>query len=356
MTAPIHTYGPKCLLSDDDLDPSAWYSSPSPPKIRAQFFYVSLLPIDDPLSPLPPPSSGQNSGNERGPPQPFSARDNIALEEAWRELQRTGETRVSGQTKLQDDAAPSNKRIAVPRREHDLPRRQAESRDNVSSTESRGSSPYVPASFLGDQLRHSKVRPNGEAGSVDTRSKGSWDGTRIRSMQASEARDINPKQASNYRKRAGSSLGHDPKTVRRRTSSSLCEENADFDEADSGNLHGNPSRDGSISGSPFIRAPLPQPQTPLGRSLESSSPRDADEELRPETQGRGSSHVAPIPSTLRMSLQQEESQESSLPDTEGEAEEQKAQSMVPVGVSRLHLVELPNLKVWPCFPVYADKD
>lgn len=337
MSAPIHTYGPKCLLWEDEPDLTAWYSSPTAPKVRAQFFYTSSLPIDDPFSPLPPPSSSQSSWNERAPPQPFSARDNTTLENAWRELRQTWE---SGQSKSHGGVPTRNKLITVPRRDIEVDRgTQAKSRDNVSVTGSYGSSPYVSASLQGDHLSHPKVRPSDEPGSVDLRSKGAWDGTRIRS-QGSEARDINPKNDLNHRKRPGSSHGYDPKTVKRKTSSST---HASLEDADGGSLHGNPGRDVSISGSPFIRAPLSQPQTPSGRSLESSS-RDEDEDLHPEQQGRGS--TVPRPSALRMSLRQEESSEDPLDYTE-EPDEQKNQLMIPVGVSRLHLVELPNLKV--CF-------
>lgn len=344
MTAPIHTYGPKCLLSDDDPDLSTWYTSLSPPKVQGQFFYTSSLPIDDPLSPLPPPSGGQGSGNERAPPQPFSARDNIALEDAWKELRRTWETGAAGQVKFQD--VPRNPRISVPRRQFDLDRRRhAASRDNVSLIESRESSPYVSTSCLDDQVSSSKSRPGGDTGSLDGRSKTSLDGIRIRSMPESDASDIYKKHASNYRKRAGSSLGCDPKTIRRTTSSSPYDEDAGLEETETGSLHGNPSRDVSISGSPFIRAPLSQPQTPLGRSVDSGSQKDADEELHPDPHSRGSSHVVPKPSGLRASLPQEGYRESSLRDTEGDSEDQKPKFKVPVGASRLHLVELPNLKV-----------
>ncbi|KAL9625295.1 MAG: hypothetical protein Q9160_000697 [Pyrenula sp. 1 TL-2023] len=80
MSAPSHTFGPTCVLcrpQDPDSDNSR------PPKANAQFFYVSALPIDDPLSPLPPVASDSASAQSKYPPQPFSARDNAALEEAW---------------------------------------------------------------------------------------------------------------------------------------------------------------------------------------------------------------------------------------------------------------------------------
>ena len=90
-----HTYGPTCLLRSD---PSAVQSriptdSEDPPKIRAQFFYSSALPIDDPLSAVPPPQTSKSTGPSRVPPKAFSLHDNLALEEAWQSYQekRAGE-------------------------------------------------------------------------------------------------------------------------------------------------------------------------------------------------------------------------------------------------------------------------
>lgn len=348
MTAPIHTYGAKCLLSDDDPDLSVWHSSPSPPKVRSQFFYSSALPIDDPLSPLPPPSGGQTSGNDRAPPQPFSPKDNMALENAWKELQIARENSSVQQTTQEGTAISSgNRQIPLSKRIPNLERkRQPGSRENISLFDSHESSPHVSTSFLDDQLsNNSKVRPNDEVGSA-MRSKGSWEGMHARSTQESDARDISHKYTSSYRKRAGSSFGYDPKTVKRKTSSSSpFDDDAGLEEMESGSLHGNPSRDVSISGSPFIRAPLSHPQTPLGRSVETSSSRDADEEMHTKPQTRGSAYIVPKPSGLRTNVRQEGSHEGSSFDADGESEEQRSQLLIPVGVSRLHLVELPNLKV-----------
>jgi hypothetical protein len=81
MTSSIHTYGPTCHHSrtvtfvgtngDDEI-----------PTVKAQFFYSSPLPIDDPLTAVPTPS-GSESKSIKHSPRPFSAYDNNALEEAW---------------------------------------------------------------------------------------------------------------------------------------------------------------------------------------------------------------------------------------------------------------------------------
>ena len=57
-----------------------------PPPIEARFFYTSSIPIDDPLSPLPPPATGAVVSKK--PPKPFSKYDNTSLDKAWHELRR----------------------------------------------------------------------------------------------------------------------------------------------------------------------------------------------------------------------------------------------------------------------------
>jgi hypothetical protein len=58
-----------------------------PPPVNARFFYTSPVPIDDPLSPLPPPANATNVP-ARLPPKPFSKYDSEALEKAWLELRK----------------------------------------------------------------------------------------------------------------------------------------------------------------------------------------------------------------------------------------------------------------------------
>ncbi|KAF2495942.1 hypothetical protein BU16DRAFT_526479 [Lophium mytilinum] len=57
-----------------------------PPEIAARYFYSAPLAIDDPLSPLPPPTTG--SSTRRHPPRPFSKYDNHSLNNTWLDLRR----------------------------------------------------------------------------------------------------------------------------------------------------------------------------------------------------------------------------------------------------------------------------
>lgn len=83
MSGGYHTYGPTCQLAPPPATSSNGRNAAPP--IRAQFFYQSALPIDDPLSPLPPPASA-SSPSQRYPLRPFTGHDNAGLEAAWRSL------------------------------------------------------------------------------------------------------------------------------------------------------------------------------------------------------------------------------------------------------------------------------
>lgn len=78
MAPPAHTFGAKCRLAPV---PSLKRDDERPP-LQAQFFYSSLIPIDDPLSTgAVTTSAGKRS--VKGNLRPFSRGDNNALEKAW---------------------------------------------------------------------------------------------------------------------------------------------------------------------------------------------------------------------------------------------------------------------------------
>lgn len=107
MVAPRHTFGPTCALYRPEDPPS---EDLEPPIVKAQFFYVSPLPIDDPLSPIPPLPSDSKSAQSKYSPQPFSARDNAALEEAWIGYLRDGAKRHATERTLKE---PSSKPLRL---------------------------------------------------------------------------------------------------------------------------------------------------------------------------------------------------------------------------------------------------
>lgn len=341
MTGPIHTYGPTCLLAHDDPDPSSWHSLDKPPKVRPQFFYVSSLPIDDPLTALPP-SGNQGPGNERAPPQPFSVKDNIALEESWISVLRTTKQELAAKKHSREGSSSNrNSGITVPGREFLLDtdrKRHSGSHGDKSWAGSHKSHLSAPGSILDDEpcrspeasIKHSAEKPRGRY-SLD------------RGIGESDRSGI-----LTYRKRE-SSPNSNSKAARRRITNSSHSEGPVSDSVESTSWRGFPSRDSTISGSPFARAPLGPSESMLGRSIESASSKDGDQGNRTEHQTNLPSHITQKPSGLRTSLHQAKACEDPLDGSNNSTEDQTAQLKIPVGASRLHLVELPNLKMKPIY-------
>jgi len=88
-----HTFGDSCMLKEESNTFTRRASSVAidPPKVTAQFFYCSPLPIDDPLAAIPAPSSSSATKSVKVPPRPFSVHDNLALEQAWLKIQKESE-------------------------------------------------------------------------------------------------------------------------------------------------------------------------------------------------------------------------------------------------------------------------
>ncbi|TGO88619.1 hypothetical protein BPOR_0151g00030 [Botrytis porri] len=81
MSQHIHTFGKGCDLAPPSGSEQARKPCDEMPPMRAQFFYCSPLPLDDPLTAVPPPTA--DSKNVRHPPRPFPKCDNKVLLEAW---------------------------------------------------------------------------------------------------------------------------------------------------------------------------------------------------------------------------------------------------------------------------------
>lgn len=80
-----HTYGSPCRLAAVvEPEPDNALLQGIPP-IRAQYFYSSLIPIDDPLSTATVPASSDSNAS-RSALRPFSQADSNALERAWLSL------------------------------------------------------------------------------------------------------------------------------------------------------------------------------------------------------------------------------------------------------------------------------
>ncbi|KAJ5159814.1 uncharacterized protein N7482_006818 [Penicillium canariense] len=349
MTGPFHTYGPTCLLADEEPELSSLFSLSTPPDIRSQFFYVSSLPIDDPLAPLPPPTSGQASGNERAPPKPFSARDNLALEEAWRKLGKAREAELANKTGPPPETPKRRSAITVPSQgsaSETERRRQCAARGDISLS-STASTPVDPPS-LPDELHSRNVtnRSGQLASSFDAQPE-SYAERRIAisSMEDGSREDgLHWSGVGAYRKRDRSSSLNE--ALAKRRSESPVDHDAPYRQDEASNLRANRSRDASISGSPFIRAPISQPHGPFGRSVESLPSKDGVQDGQAELRAPATPRSAPKPSGLRTSMSLEGLAQDPLSQ---EVPQKGPQIKIPVGASRLHLVELPNLKMKPIY-------
>lgn len=80
-TTDAHTHTPPCRLAPIPSPPPTKGLEGIPP-IRAQFFYASPIPIDDPLS-AATIVGASDAKPSKLPLRPFSAGDNAALERAW---------------------------------------------------------------------------------------------------------------------------------------------------------------------------------------------------------------------------------------------------------------------------------
>ena len=256
----------------------------TPPEIEARFFYTSPLAIDDPLSPLPPLTSGHTTATNK-PPRPFSEYDNTALDKAWRELrnqilkynEERGEkskvvntTETSGQDEIQEG---KGKQISVPRggRLDSVIRLRGKSVDAV-----------------GERAVY-RTRDGGEPSSFDERKSGkrNFTGGAQTSMEFLDPSILPPDPAAN-----------------------------------------------STTGTPFIRAPSRRDVTSGARSRGNSSA------VRPEPHALDSyewDDTAPyLDNSPRLPP-------AARPTPKGPS------AKVPVGVSRLHNVVMPDMNMEPIY-------
>jgi hypothetical protein len=106
LRAPVpHNFGPKCRLAPV-VRPFTPAEGEAIPPVKAQFFYASPIPIDDPLSTATiAGSSDSKSANIK--PQPFSEGDNNALEKGWLGLASDDYRRNHSQARRNRSPSPS---------------------------------------------------------------------------------------------------------------------------------------------------------------------------------------------------------------------------------------------------------
>ena len=373
-----HTLGPTCVYHEDEPDTLLTDSS-APPPVKSQFFYVSSLPIDDPLSPLPPIQADKAS---KQPPQPFSARDNAALEEAWQGFHRAQETSKRGKVR------PSLKGIlSFPKFKEGVKTAAVMSPAGERIADSVARDPQNAfAAQITDE--YSKLPSRPAANSDGSQSKSTTEQQPPKSVSL-------PKDAADQKSTPGRSSAHS-KDHRRDHSDNSATSNATGSQVmlsqsppdksaqnppvDAAELHLEepkfdrsppPKRKGYRQLSPFRRKSKGQndyePPSQIDGAFEEPCVHSAFQAASSDISGRpfarapskrnvaqatmdGTHDVSDLndtPKDHRSSRSQ--SQERGRSSKDNKPITDKAKVYVPVGIARLHLVELPELTMKPIY-------
>ncbi|KAI1981523.1 hypothetical protein LOZ53_006075 [Ophidiomyces ophidiicola] len=312
MASVAHTYGPTCLLYEppehEQAGPDLNTAVPPPPKIRAQYFYISSLPIDDPLTAIPPPSGSLDIS--KLPSRPFSARDNIALEQAWQALRNSAGGEPGSGEYLREASGRLPLRYILPRgKENDVSGRQSLGAfpENRSGPHSK---PLTRLPLDGEFYR------NNQGGFITSANGPSLSSDNLLSCERT-TQDF-------------ASLSTPPQM--NRNSFPDGEEDASEDSGRSTPLLMRNLDDTNISGSPFIRAPI--------RDREDRRPKPL--KISKDTMAMDQSGGF---STSPTNIENELSENDTTDDGDGDAPD----ATVTVGASRLHLVEFPKLQMKPIY-------
>jgi pimeloyl-ACP methyl ester carboxylesterase len=310
MSDPAHTFGRTCVFRDDEAVHAPTNFS-DPPPIKAQFFYVSSLPIDDPLSPLPPISS-DTKPSQAHQPQPFSIRDDAALSDAWQSIKNIFASASASGKKSRDPLRPQIGERG--RTLGELVRFPRFKGDGKSPTAGR------------DATEHASVKSLELPASTGA---GLFTNQKMKKPQAREgeaSQDEASERSSQKKHRHFSPLRKFKNHEEGQSSSGVPSPIAQADgEADT-----------DISGRPFARAPT------LG-SIDGQNDHDSlQTATQPEPREGDTTNPPYSPPT------HSKFHNVFHPHKEGHEEEDE-KVVIPVGISRLHLVELPDLLMKPIY-------
>ena len=336
--------------------------SEDPPKVRAQFFYNSALPIDDPLSPVPLPSSS-STGPSKFPPRPFSVLDNTTLEETWQKLRA-----------LEPDA----KRLETTRSSH----------EDTSTVENLT---VIIRSATQDKRTHKKSKSNLGAMGQDEKSKTRTSlvepatGTETATTETEEqhrkhpqkigdphlmlcddpshipfdeAMPVSPDEIGNDEFESGVPRKRHRSPFRRKDKKEKAKKKEDTSPRRRLSVHkkkpaeepyGSSPLERNTTGTPFLRVPIRR-----GKSRSRSSDHEDDPNFSDEA--RSISDVESRKESRPASIRENSSEHSSIRGTESEdhpkahgyyrrKRKERPEASVAVGVSRLHVVKMPDLKV-----------
>jgi DDHD domain len=320
MSEVPHSLGVTCAFHDDEAT-NALINSPNPPPIKAQFFYVSSTPIDDPLSPLPPVSSDTKS-SQAHLPQPFSARDNAALTDAWQGIEHLLASTQSG-----DVAGPSRPQLGERGRTLGelvrFPRFKGDGR-------SPGAAPHPKDGRFNTDIKDSTGHTSAKSVELTPSTStilSSYQKLKKPPMREEEESSVDEAtERSSQKKRRHFSPFRKHRAPEEGQSSSILP---------SAVVQTDGEADTDISGRPFARAP----------TLSSFDGQDDGNVAKIATKSdshRTDAVNAPRSPTTHSKLH-------SVFHAHGEEEGKEEKVLVPVGISRLHLVEMPDLLMKPIY-------
>lgn len=350
LSTTAHTYGPECSLHPESnlFTRRASTVSADAPLIRAQFFYSSPLPIDDPLSPIPSPS-GKPATASKVSPRPFSVADNKALEDAWQLLQqarreRHGAKKIRSRSK-QDRRSRATEAIHPEAGEFSFPAQLVEKETEETQEEKATSlySPTHPHLVLCDNPDHV---PFDAALPINPDEIGQ-----------DEVEAAIPKKHRTPFHRQGD-VGRDEETDQ---SLPISRFSRHFKRPSADAPYGSSPSERDTTGTPFLRAA----SRLRSRSRLRNSPKN---EAQKDGTATAAEDMEPLDSRKSLSEGQFEEEGTDQPETDSDLgspvrrskaakSERRSSSLhknakqitVPVGVSRLHLVEIPDLRMGPIY-------
>ena len=386
MSTPEHTYGPTCVLHEESnpFIRRASTVSELPPKIAARFFYSSALPIDDPLSPLPPPST--NSTPSKVAPLPFSHHDNAALEEAWQSLNKEISKEHTQGFRSKGEKLDARKEVGKPADEEQV--------SSLAKEDGRGVDHLAKIVKDVKNKAISKARKDDSAGAEIPRE---GETPKLSLVEPAPSTTLAETEAPPKELRfkadphvmlcdepehvpfdsempvgseelgTGDEFGDAPggrhhRIFHRRTRSQRKQDKVEEKAAKKATkkqlaeqtVYGSSQSDRDTTGTPFIRAPI--------RSSMSKPPAQGTDGYQSDSADSASADEHPAPPSTRPAFQRFRSDNSESRKSEsgdhsksdhkhhGFMSRQKKvkeipKAYIPVGISRLHLVEMPDLQV-----------
>lgn len=326
MAAQLHSYGPNCLLYEpsEQKPTNTNVISATPPKIRAQYFYISPLPIDDPLTAVPTPTGPPDLS--KLPPRPFSVHDNIALEKAWKELRKAIDEEHDRHEHAGAGRLTSLQRLAVRGKTKET-RRLSQTLEGRKAREALAKASPKP-------IKRENAEGSSNSDKYTDRTVSTQESSDIFYSYKPFAREGSfpaTSESSDSRKRHSPPLDRISKSRRRNQNSSPgCEEDISEEESGQSSPIVRHSDETNISGSPFIRAPIRDRENRRPAPLSRHSKDGIDTGL---LDGSGALSSGAGGHKVDASGQV------------GDAEYGDPEITVTVGASRLHLIEFPNLQV-----------